>query len=67
MKTNHTVCRICRGSGMVTQECICGECDGIGYIKVDPEILRKLTGNTRVKKSLGGKKKWMKRNSKILS
>ena len=57
MKTDHTVCRICRGSGMVTQECICGECDGIGYIKVDPELLRKLTGNTRVKKSLGGKKK----------
>ena len=57
MKADHTVCRICRGSGMVTQECICGECDGIGYIKVDPELLRKLTGNTRVKKSLGGKKK----------
>ena len=57
MKADHAVCRICRGSGMVTQECICGECDGIGYIKVDPELLRKLTGNTRVKKSLGGKKK----------
>ena len=57
MKTDHTVCRICRGSGMVTQECICGECDGVGYIEVDPELLRKLTGNTRVKKSLGGKKK----------
>lgn len=57
MKTDHAVCRICRGSGMVTQECICGECDGIGYIKVDPELLRKLTGNTKVKKSLGGKKK----------
>ena len=57
MKADHTVCRICRGSGMVTQECICGECDGIGYIKVDPELLYKLTGNTKVKKSLGGKKK----------
>ena len=59
MKANHTVCRICRGSGMVTQECICGECDGVGYIEVDPELLRRLTGElaTRVKKSVGGKKK----------
>ena len=58
MKADHTVCRICRGSGMVTQECICGECDGVGYIEVDPEFLRRLTGKiTPVKKSLGGKKK----------
>ena len=59
MKADHAVCRICRGSGMVTQECICGECDGVGYIKVDPELLRRLTGElaTRVKKSVGGKKK----------
>ena len=59
MKADHTVCRICRGSGMVTQECICGECDGVGYIKVDPEFLRRITGelSTRVKKSVGGKKK----------
>lgn len=57
MKADHAVCRICRGSGMVTQECICGECDGIGYIKVDLELLRKFTGSTKVKKSLGGKKK----------
>ena len=57
MKADHAVCRICRGSGMVTQECVCVECNGIGYIKVDPEVLRRLTGATRVKKSLGGKKK----------
>ena len=26
---------ICRGSGAVTQEHICPECDGLGYIKVN--------------------------------
>lgn len=58
MKVNHAVCRICRGSGMITQECICGECDGIGYIEVDPEVLRQIANTVpkKVKKSLGGKK-----------
>ncbi len=59
MKADHTVCRICRGSGMVTQECKCPECDGVGYIKVDPELLHRLTDEVtaRVKRSLGGKNK----------
>lgn len=34
MKVGHDICIICRGSGMVTQECICPECDGLGYVKV---------------------------------
>ena len=34
MKVGNDICIICRGSGAVTQECICPECDGLGYIKV---------------------------------
>lgn len=35
MKVGNDICIICRGSGAVTQECICPECDGLGYIKVE--------------------------------
>lgn len=34
MKVGNDICIICRGSGAVTQEHICPECDGLGYIKV---------------------------------
>lgn len=35
MKVGNDICIICRGSGAVTQEHICPECDGLGYIKVN--------------------------------
>lgn len=35
MKVGNDICIICRGSGAVTQEHICPECDGLGYIKVE--------------------------------
>lgn len=37
MKIDHAICIFCTGSGMVTQECTCPTCNGVGYVELSPE------------------------------
>lgn len=52
MKIDHTVCIFCKGTGMLTEECSCPTCNGVGYYELSPafkEALR-VTKNEPVKK-----------------
>lgn len=42
MKTEHDVCIVCRGTGSISPEHMCEECEGWGYIRRPEEAIKRL-------------------------